>query len=278
MPELPEVETVVRQLQRKILGRKIVKIDINDAKVIDKNVKQFLRQPIKSIERRGKAIIISSDEKYLVAHLRMTGHFYHVMKREENKGKEEEKKRKKIKEGDYRKYLCGIFYLDDGSFFTFNEIRRFGGMRYMNKRQLQLFLQSLGKEPLNIKKEEFVGLFKKYPSSTIKNKLMDQRIIAGIGNIYAQEALYHAKINPQRKIQEISKEKLALLHTKLQKILTLAIKKNGTTVSNYNHLDGKGDFQDFLAVYQKVFCPQKHSLKRIIVGGRGTYYCPRCQR
>ncbi|MBS3116070.1 bifunctional DNA-formamidopyrimidine glycosylase/DNA-(apurinic or apyrimidinic site) lyase [Candidatus Woesearchaeota archaeon] len=263
MPELPEVETIVRQLRKKVLGRKIVTIKIKDTKVIDKKVRRFVGKPINSIERRGKTIIISSDKNYLVAHLRMTGHFYHI----ENKEDE-----------DYQKYLAGIFYLNDKSFFTFNEIRRFGSVKFMNKLQLQEFLQSLGQEPLDIQKEEFVELLRKYPSSTIKNKLLDQRMIAGIGNIYAQEALYHAGIDPRRKMKEVSTQKLAVLHREMQRILKLAIEKNGTTVSNYSHLDGKGNFQDFLVVYQKEFCPRKHPLQRLVIGGRGTYYCKECQK
>ncbi len=263
MPELPEVETIVRQLKDKILGRTIIDLKIIDEKVVHKNVAQFLHAPIRSVTRRGKAIIISSEKKHLLAHLRMTGHFYHVTD---------------LKDTSYKRYLTGIFYLDDGSLLTYNEIRRFGSVQYLSEQQLEQFLARFGPEPLQMTSHHFARHFQRFPGSVIKNKLLDQSVIAGIGNIYAQEALYHAGIRPQRKISSLSSKKLSLLHTELQRILASAIEKNGTSVNTYNHLDGKGDFQDFLAVYQKEKCPKNHPLQRVAIGGRGTYYCKVCQK
>jgi len=177
----------------------------------------------------------------------------------------------------YKKYLSGIFKLNGGSFFTFNEIRRFGSVKLFTNEQLNRELSKLGSEPLEIKDTEFIERLQKYPSSAIKIKLLDQTCIAGIGNIYGQEMMYDAGINPLKKIRDISEAKLALLHQEMQRILRLAIQNNGATADNYSHLAGRGNFQNFLAVYGQERCPKKHQLAKIKMGGRGTSYCKVCQ-
>ena len=262
MPELPEVETIVRQLKSKLENKTITQLEIHDHKVIDKNITKILPARITGIKRRGKSIIFKLEQNNLLIHLRMTGHFFHINNQDQS----------------YKKYLSGLFKLNDGSFFTFNEIRRFGSVRLFSNDQLKKELSKLGPEPLEIKNKEFIALLKNYSSSVIKTKLLDQTCIVGIGNIYAQEMLYHAGINPFKKIKDISENKLKLLHQEMQKILLLAIQNNGTTVDNYSHLTGKGDFQNFLAVYDQTICPRKHELSKVKFGGRGTSYCKVCQK
>src|SRR3989344_5963472 len=197
MPELPEVETIARQLQSKIAGKTILGIEVLDKKVIDENIANILPSRIVDVSRRGKSIIIQLEQKNnLLAHLRMTGHFYHIANQDR----------------PYKKYLSGIFRLNGGSFFTFNEIRRFGSVKLFTNEQLNRELSKLGPEPLSIKDVEFAALLKNYPSSVIKTKLLDQTCLSGIGNIYAQEMLYHAGINPLKKIRDVSNQQLIKLH------------------------------------------------------------------
>ncbi len=266
MPELPEVETVVRQLCKVILGKSIIKLEIKDTKVIDSEILKILPVRIINITRRGKSIIFTLDQNhYLLAHLRMTGHFHYVPS---NK-----------KDIQHEKYLSAIFYLDDRSFFTFNEIRRFGSIKLLTSNELEKFSFSMGREPLDssFTFKEFNSLLARFPKAIIKTKLLDQSAIAGIGNIYAQEALYRAKIHPQKRIESISSQKREKLYHSIRNVLQQAIKHNGTTIQNFSHIDGIGEFQDFLSVYQKERCLKNHLIRKINQGGRGTYYCPRCQ-
>ena len=265
MPELPEVETVVRQLQERIAGKTVIRLTIDDPKVVDNRIIPLIPFQIRSFSRRGKSIIILLNKPYsLLAHLRMTGHFYHVTNEDEEQASS--------------KYRVATFYLDDGTKLTHNSIRKFGRITLMTPKQLESSLAKLGPEPLGITKSEFVALLDRYARAVIKSKLLDQSFLAGIGNIYAQEALYHAGIPPTAKINKISKAKKEKLFLHLQRTLNLAIENNGTTINNFSHIDGKGSFQDFLAVYQKQHCPKKHPLRKDTIGGRGTYYCPRCQQ
>ncbi len=266
MPELPEVETVVRQLRKVLLGKIILQVEIKDQKVIDSSIERILPARIINITRRGKSIIFRLDSNhYLLAHLRMTGHFHYLPP--------------KKKDIQYEKYLSGIFYLNDHSFFTFNEIRRFGSIKLLTSNELEQFSSSMGREPLDssFTVKEFNSLLARFPNAIIKTKLLDQSAIAGIGNIYAQEALYRAAIHPQRKIETISTAKREKLYHSIRNVLQQAIKHNGTTIQNFSHIDGIGEFQDFLSVYQKERCPKNHPIRKINQGGRGTYYCPRCQ-
>lgn len=266
MPELPEVETIVRQLQSKILSKTITSLQIYDRKVIDQQIKKILPSKITNIYRRGKSIIVQLEKNNnLLIQLRMTGHFYHII--DNNPGSQ-----------NYRKFLSGIFNLNDNSFLTFNEIRRFGSVRLFNDQELKKELSKLGPEPLLITTKKFVKLIKKYPAATIKTKLLDQTGIAGIGNIYAQEALYHAGVHPLKKVKDVSDWKLLKLHQEIQRTLQLAIENNGTTVENFSHLTGKGNFQNFLAVYNREVCPKGHSVEKLRIGGRGTSYCRVCQK
>ena|SRR3989344_1099109 len=278
MPELPEVETIARQLQSKIAGKTILGIEVLDKKVIDENIANILPSRIVDVSRRGKSIIIQLEQKNnLLAHLRMTGHFYHIANQDRSYIANQDRSYIANRDKSYKKYLSGIFKLNNGSFFTFNEIRRFGSVKLFTNEQLNRELSKLGPEPLSIKDVEFAALLKNYPSSVIKTKLLDQTCLAGIGNIYAQEMLYHAGINPLKKIRDISEAKLALLHQEMQRILRLAIQNNGATADNYSHLAGRGNFQNFLAVYGQERCPKKHQLAKIKMGGRGTSYCKVCQ-
>ena len=267
MPELPEVETIVQQLRSKILDKTISKIKSYDSLVVDKKISYIKNQTITNITRRAKYILLTLNNQHtILVHLRMTGHFQYFPSVTIDKISQ--------------KYRAAQFNFTDNSSLTFNAIRRFERLLLLNRQQLQSTLSKLGPEPLDpsFSTQHFLTLCKQTPSSIIKTKLLDQTFIAGIGNIYAQEALYRAKINPTSKIKDISSKSLTVLHHTIRTILQQSIARGGTTVNNYFHLDGSGDFQDLLAVYQKDYCPKKHPIAHLTQNGRSTYYCPTCQK
>jgi formamidopyrimidine-DNA glycosylase len=266
MPELPEVETIVQQLKKRVVGKKIKSVEVVDPKVVDRKIKTIISFKIVSARRRAKSIIVElSNDYFLLIHLRMTGHFHYLPKG-----------RKLEPESEH--FVVVKFYFDDGSTLTHNSIRKFGSIKLFNKEQLEKELSKLGPEPLEISFKEFENLLGKKKRANIKTTLMDQKVIVGIGNIYAQEILYHAYVDPNRKVGDLSPIEIKKLYGEIKRILKLAIQKHGTTVENYVHIEGSGGFQKYLAVYFKERCPKKHLLKKITLGGRGTYYCPQCQK
>lgn len=268
MPELPEVETIVRQLKKRLVGKKINSVDIVDRKLVDAKVKKIVLVRVVSVKRRAKSIIIELEkEQSLLIQLRMTGHFHYVPKG-------------KSLNPPYEKFVVARFYLSDGSLLTHSSVRRFGSVKLLNREQLERELSKLGPEPLG--KELTLNRFKEMllrkKKANIKTTLMDQKFLAGVGNIYAQEALYHARIDPRRKIGSLSDQEIQSLYNQLRRVLELAVKHHGTTVETYVHIEGSGGFQKHLVVYGRGICPKKHKLRKINLGGRGTYYCPLCQK
>jgi formamidopyrimidine-DNA glycosylase len=255
MPELPEVETIVSQLQRRILMRTITSVNIDNTRIVPKSIMDILPATITSVTRRAKSIVMSLDNGvHVVFHLRMTGHFSF----------------------DKSKYKLASFKLDNGTSLNFHSIRKFSTVKVVE--DLEKEFSHIGPEPLEMKAKGFVELLRRFPRANVKSKLLDQTCIAGIGNIYAQEALYHAGIHPQQEISTVNDDKLHVLGKQMQRVLKLSIKNNGTTIQDYNHIDGKGDFQNLLAVYGKEKCPKKHLLEKIKISGRGTWFCGKCQK
>ncbi len=211
MPELPEVETIVKQLQSKILHKTIRSIRSYDTMVVDKKLKTIKNQTITNITRRAKYILLDlSSNQTILIHLRMTGHFYYLPSKTTTPTP--------ISSPTiplYQKYRAAQFNFTDGSFLTFNAIRRFERILLLSQTQLSKTLSKLGPEPLdpNFTTQHFLTLLKTTPTSIIKTKLLDQTFIAGIGNIYAQEALYHTKIHPAHKIKDIPQKFLTSLYS-----------------------------------------------------------------
>jgi len=266
MPELPEVETIVRQLNQKIVGKTIEKVEILDKKLVDVKIKKILPAKVLGVYRRAKSIIIELELKqFLLIHLRMTGHFHYLEKSSATPPDE--------------RFATSKFYFQD-AVLTHSDIRRFGSIRLMNEEKLEKELAKLGVEPLSkeFTVQKLAELLGKKRKSNIKVVLMDQALVAGIGNIYAQEALYHAGISPLRKVGSLSLPEVKKLHEEIVRILELAVRNNGTTVDNYVHIEGSGGFQKYLAVYGLEKCPQGHKLIKMSLGGRGTSYCPVCQK
>ena len=267
MPELPEVETLVQQLKKRVVGKKIVTVEILDRKVVDSKIEKIVPVKVKEVRRRAKSIIIKLEKGwFLLVHLRMSGHFHYIPQ-----GKKLEK--------EYQRFIVAKFELNEGSVLTHNSIRKFGSIKLMKKEQLEKALEKLGPEPLSreFTLSKFREMLRKKKRANVKTTLLDQQFIAGIGNIYAQEALYWARIDPRRKIGELTEQEAKKLYLELRKVLQLAVKKHGTTIESYLHIEGVGGFQKHLAVYHQKKCPKGHFLKKINQGGRGTYYCSKCQ-
>ena len=265
MPELPEVETIVKQLRKKVVGKTIERVEVIDSKVADEKLIRMNPVKVNRVLRRGKSIIIVLDKnQYLLIHLRMTGHFHYG---------------NKLELKPFEQFVVAKFYLHDGSILTHNSIRRFGSVKLIDGVQLEHELSKLGIEPLGkeFTLEKFNDILDQKKRSNIKTLLMNQSIIVGIGNIYAQEVLYHAGINPRRKVESLTSKEIKDLYHHVVRVLKLAVEKHGTTVENYVHIEGSGGFQKYLAVYGRDKCLKGHFVSKINIGGRGTYYCGECQ-
>lgn len=267
MPELPEVETVLRGLRRKINGMPICQLDslYNGTVIYDMDIVQPLfPAEVTEFERRGKYIILHlASKNALIIHLRMTGKLIYT--EEEN---------------EEAKHVRALLSLTGCARVLFNDIRTFGKIIVAPETKINNYLPELGPEPLSEEfDEQYLKQALKKKSAPIKNALLDQAIVAGLGNIYVCEILYRAKVNPQTQANALTPAKLKsiVLHTK--EVIAEAISHNGTSVSDYRQIDDKtGSFQNFLRVYQKEACPQGHPIKRIKQAGRSTFYCPVCQK
>jgi len=281
MPELPEVETVVRGLRRTVKGRTISKITLNapPAAIVvgpsfkSRRFENILKgRTILDITRRGKNILIPlSGDITLWVHLKMTGHFIYI-----NKGEP-------IGKHDLVIYDFNSADNNDGYHLRFNDYRRFGRHRLFRSDEIweQKGLKELGPEPLEITADEFVKLCQSR-SRMIKPALLDQSFIAGLGNIYCDESLFYTKIHPKRLTDSISKKKLTELHGHIRRLLKKSISLMGTTVDSYSGVNGQtGKFQKYLAAYNNEGEPCGHCgalLVREKIGSRSAHYCPRCQR
>lgn len=285
MPELPEVETVVRGLNKYLVGHKIIRFDFDWPKTIKVPIEVFKKEiegsKILSAERRGKLIIInlSSDHSILI-HLKMTGQLvYKSPKIQYGAGHPNDSLISKLPDKSTRIH----FILDNESELFFNDVRKFGWVELVPSadKHLHKFISSLGPEPLEINFSQFQKTLFRFPNAQIKAKLLDQHVLAGVGNIYADESLWAAKIHPQTKISSIPEPKLKDLFLHLQKVLNLSIQKGGSSSVNYIKVDGKsGSYLAFANVYKKEGSPCAHcsaTLIRTVAAGRGTRLCPTCQ-
>lgn len=271
MPEKPEVITVANTLKKRILNKRIKSATVYWKNIIAyPSVEEFeekiKNQKIHAISTRGKWIVFLLDDFYLLVHLRMEGKFFF----REKKDKRE-------------KHEHVIFTFEDDKEMRYNDTRKFGKMLLIEKDQLY------EKEPLKSLGLEFddknltVSYLKeklKKKSTPIKTALLDQSIIAGIGNIYDDEILFSSRIHPLERANEVREEKLKAIIENTNKILKSAIKKGGTTIKSYESSEGvHGLFQQELLVHTKEICPVcKGKIEKIKVNGRGTYYCPNCQK
>jgi len=284
MPELPEVETIKLDLQRLIKNKKIKSVDVNLAKQIKMPVAKFLRLvqgiKVKQVKRRAKMLLMELNNGYhLVFHLKMTGQLLYRGVGGKLAGGGHPIKQ--ILQELPNKYSHVVFNFSDGGKLFFNDTRQFGWVKLMNQKELKELEQNLGPEPLKINAQRFKNIFKnkKIP---IKPALMEQKLLAGVGNIYAMEACWCAGILPTRLSSELSGHEFKKLFNCLVKILKLAIEKKGTTAKDYvDALGRQGSMWSYLKVYGRDKEKCKRCGEKLILikqRQRTTVYCMRCQR
>ena len=271
MPELPEVETVKNTLKKLVLNKKIIDTKIIYPKMIEFPTEEEFKNQIKNqtildIKRKGKWLMFELNNYYLLSHLRMEGKY--ILKQNNDPIEKHE-------------HICFIF--NDGSELRYVDTRKFGRMHLIKKEEVynQKPLNELGLEPWD--KELNVKYLKdKYANKTIaiKTTLLDQSIIVGIGNIYADEILYLSYINPLKKSKSLTNKELENILKNTKKVLEKAIELGGTTIRTYTSAPGiHGRFQNELLVHNQNTCPNcKKELKKIKIKGRTTYYCSKCQK
>ena len=287
MPELPEVETIKNDLKQKILNKKIKKVDLRLKKIVKSSVKSFVldleKSKFKNIERRGKLLIfnLSQENKYLLIHLRMTGQLIYQKNKEIIAGGHSDR-------NDVidlpNKHTHFIFHFSDKSQLFFNDLRRFGVVKIVNEKELENVLNNFGREPLD--KSFSLKIFQdliKNKKGNIKAFLLNQKYVAGIGNIYADEILFEAKVLPSRKVDTLNTKEIKTIYQAIKKILKKAVKYRGTTFNNYIDTSGRqGNFTKFLKVYgrekKKCLRCKKGVIIKTKVAGRGTRYCDGCQK
>jgi len=282
MPELPEVETVVRGLRKSVIGNKIKDVKIIFPGIVKQNSKNFKKVVSKNkiieIRRRGKFILIDlSNGKTILAHLGMTGNFILV------RASSPLNKHDHLIVRFYENHSKGSPAFGGAKELRYNDQRKFGRIKsFSTSKEENIFdLKKLGPESLNISSSDFVDLFKKR-KGRIKSALLNQQIIAGLGNIYVDESLFEAKIHPSQKIDQLTPQQLKKLHQAIQKILKKAIKAGGSSIENYYNIDGEiGSFQLQHKVYGREGLACKRcgtKIKRIKISQRSSYFCPRCQK
>ena len=274
MPELPEVETTARGLRERVLGRTIVTVGSLDWPRMAPNAtletlaKTVVGRTIESIARRGKYVIVGlTGEAYLVLHRKMSGNLV-------------------LRTTDLptaaHTHLTVTF--DDDWRLDFVDPRKFGRIYlFLGRDALDAFLdERLGPEPLEIERRELDALMERR-RGRLKSLLLDQSFLAGIGNLYADEILWEAKLHPERTAESLSARERARLHEAIQQVLTSAIERRGTSLSDYVDADGEpGTNQEFLQVYGRAGLPCRRDecggqVVRLVVAQRGTWICPTCQ-
>lgn len=285
MPELPEVQTIVSDLDKKLTGHILKGVWTDWPKSFHTSLKtlkkEIKEQKIKSVRRRAKNILIDLDQgKTLLIHLKMTGH---LLYRDKN-WKKQANKNHPLND-PYNQYIRTIFFLDRNKELAFSDLRRFGEiMLFRTTKENKIKrLKRLGPEPLD-NKFTLVKFLKALENKKgrVKSVLLDQSVISGIGNIYADEILWEAKINPLTRVDELTSRKKRKLLLAIKKILKKAVKSRGTSVADYRDPSGKrGSYQNIRKVYQRKSKPCYRCytpIQTTKINNRGTSFCPVCQR
>lgn len=262
MPELPEVETVVRTLAPKLTGRRIVEAKFSSHHVVRQKfaaLRERVRdQQVKSVRRHGKFIVLELERGFLTVHLGMTG--------------------KLLLDSEPGPYARAVFELNEG-LLVYDDVRHFGRIEW--SASLLERAAALGPDALDISLQAFQKLLRSR-RARVKPLLLNQRFLCGMGNIYTDEALFEARIHPRAMASSLSRERAARLHRAMVDILETAIRMKGSSISDYVDANGeKGSFQMQHQVYGRAGepCPIcGTAIRRIVVGQRGTHYCPKCQR
>jgi formamidopyrimidine-DNA glycosylase len=262
VPELPEVENVVRSVAPHIVGQTIRYARLSSHRVtradLSETAKQMEGRTIRGVRRRGKQIFLELDHGAIYIHLGMTG--------------------KLLWNAVPGKYARAVLELEHGT-LVYDDVRQFGRVEFFE--QTPGALDRVGPDALTVSLEEFQARLRKR-GGLIKPLLLNQSFVSGVGNIYADELLFAARIHPKTPVKRLSKQRIQNLHGHLTELLELAIQHRGSSISDYvNGAGERGAFQDLHNVYGKGGqpCPRcGHTIRRIVLGQRGTHYCPRCQR
>jgi DNA-formamidopyrimidine glycosylase len=288
MPELPEVETVRRGLAELLPGRVVARVTVFDSPKSFPNaradVEQFLYGAcVTAVRRRAKVLMIDLDTQYsLVVHLKMTGQLIFRGVQSFAGGHPSDSLIGELPDRSTRVQIDFV----DGSRLFFNDQRKFGWVKLLPTDEVENlpFMQKVGPEPLDpqTRAEDFIQRIRRRQNSMIKPAFLDQAVIAGVGNIYADEALWAARLHPQTRVKNVSDQQLNTLFNELRQILQLSIDQGGSTDKNYVDAEGrKGNYLTFAHVFRREgqAC-HRHPDQEIIklkVGGRGTHVCPVCQ-
>jgi formamidopyrimidine-DNA glycosylase len=274
MPELPEVETIRLTLEPRLVGRTFARVDIDDARLVrpfePRSVAAELEgERVSALERRGKYLVVRFDSgRALLIHLRMTGSLRHAP-------------RGTLDDDRYRR---AVVKLDDESDVAYRDVRRFGTWLLLEPEELEPYLaQKVGVEPLER------GFTSRWLAqrlhgrrAPLKAALLDQRTVAGLGNIYVDEALWRARLHPLRPAESLDASEVATLTRAVKEALRAGVRRQGATLRDYATPDGtRGSMQDRFRVYGRGGEPCHRCgtpIDKIRVGGRGTWYCPTCQR
>ncbi len=286
MPELPEIEIVKRSLFKMINKAKIVDIKINNKnlryKIPNNFVKNLVGEKIINISRRSKYLILYFKKKLLLIHLGMSGKIFLKRIADNEMFKTSFYYDSKI----IQKHNHIYFKLNNGIIFIYNDVRRFGFFKFYNTTETKKisFLKKLGLEPFSKKFDK--NYFKqqiKNRKKNVKNLLMDQTFLSGLGNIYVNEALFLSKIKPMRNCNTLNENEIKKLIANIKKILKFSISKGGSSIKDFENTSGKtGNFQQFFYVYgqknkkcSRISCTGK--IKKISISNRSSFYCNKCQ-
>lgn len=287
MPELPEVETVRRGLANLIIG-KVVSGEVHDTEKGFPNapddVKHFLiGATITDVRRRAKVLMIDLSTEYsLLIHLKMTGQLVFVGEIRFGAGHPNDSLIHDLPDKSTRVTVS----FNDGTKLFFNDQRKFGWMRLLPTIEIPniSFMQNVGPEPLSadFTANDFIQRLARRPKTNIKAALLDQSVVAGIGNIYADESLWGAKIHPKRLVSSLTKKEMTTLYTEMRAVMNLAVEEGGSSNHTYVNAEGKkGSYMNFARVFRRegLACPRcGTTIEKLRVAGRGTHICPYCQK
>lgn len=280
MPELPEVETIKLQLAKFLIGHKIVSVEVKNRRVFQGDEKLIVGGKITTTRRFGKVTVVDLDNGYsFLTHVKLTGQFIY-----KGPNLKDTTLSKKVIGGLGGPHTLVVFSLDNSGKLYYNDVRRFGWIRIEKTEDVEKesFIKKLGKDMLLITKDEFKAVLSK-SSRNIKVLLMDQTKIGGVGNIYANDALWRSKISPKRKANSLNEDEIDFLHDSLVFVLKEGLKYGGASELAFVTPDGKeGEYQNHTLAYghQGELCKscKKEKIEKFFLGGRGTYWCSYCQK
>ncbi len=287
MPELPEVETLKLGLQKYVKGNKITEVNVIDSKLLSGNPKEILGSKVKDVKRYAKGLVLELDNGYVVAfHIKLTGQL--IYRDESNKDLDVLKPTpSKVP----NKFTRVDIVFDNNSHLYFQEVRGFAWMKILPEKELKTlpFFKTLGPEPIPSPGSTTplltLAMFEKIVEKSnlpIKVLLMDQTKIGGIGNIYANDSCFEAKIDPRRKAKTLTKKEIKVLFESVLKVLEKGIKYRGSSELNFVDVLGqKGEYQNHFLIYGRKNKPCRREdggiVEKIYLGGRGTFFCTNCQ-